>query len=915
MATLNQGNIIKGLENLTAKLNRDSFFFDFLKVFGFSRSTIQKLAKRDPNRNIAVQDNDYGLTKQVYFRSIKRNQSVRRELEELLKEPVIKSQKIRFIIVTNFKTLMAFDSRVEDSIEIDIKDLKSNFDFFLPLTGKYEKPLAYSSHPADTKACEKMGRLYDIIRQSNHYDDSNIHTLNVFLTRLLFCFFAEDTGIFPIEGQMTKAIESVTQKDGKELQQFFTDLFTVLDLPQKSKFRKDYPAILQAFPYVNGGLFKEKCTIPKMNAKARNILLDCGRLTWAEISPVIFGSMFQSVMDPKLRHELGAHYTSEKNIFKVINPLFLDDLKVELKNILVLEKSKAKLKKLQDFQNKLASIVCLDPAAGCGNFLIVAYRELKQLELQTVEAMLSFEKKKDQSLFMLDWSEKYSKVSIDHFYGIEIEEFPADIARVSMWLMEHVMNLKFGEKLGTVIPSIPLKSTAHIVCANALTTDWAEIVDPKKLNYIIGNPPFSGSKYSTEAQKQDMDFVFQKITKKYRKLDYVCAWFVICSKMIEQNPQITCALVSTNSITQGEQVSLLWPLLFKKNIVIHFAYTTFKWANEAKGSAGVHCVITGFGLDNSHVKKRIFNENKIVSVKNISPYFIEGANNLFVSSCSKAICDIPPMIASNKPCDYNKLKLELDEFEEIVKQYPACKKWIKRMVGARELLHAEPRYCLWLVGCSNEEINNIPPIKKRVELCRQARIKANTTESLDLAKTPALFREQLNPDNYLIIPCVSSERRQYIPMTFLTENTIPVMGTLIIPDADFFTFGILTSRMHMTWMRTVCGRLKSDYRYSRDLCYNTFPWPQVNQKQKEQIKNLATNVLIAREMHPEMTLAELYDPDKMPDDLKKAHQELDFAVDHLYRKKGFESDEDRLQHLFKCYEALVNGKDIALIEE
>lgn len=437
MAALNQAKIIKGLENLTKNLVQDSFFFDFLKVFGFSQPTIQKLAKNDRSRNIGIQDDDYGLTKQIYFRSIKRNQNARAELDELLKEAVIKTQKVRFVIVTNFKTLVAFDARVEDSIEIDLEDLRSNYDFFLPLTGKYEKPLAYSTHPADTKACEKMGRLYDIIRQLNHYDESNLHTLNVFLTRLLFCFFAEDTGIFPIEGQMTKAIESMTQKDGKDLPEFFTDLFAVLDLPEKSKFRKDYPATLRAFPYVNGGLFKERCAIPKMNAKARNILLDCGRLTWSDISPVIFGSMFQSVMDPELRHELGAHYTSEKNIFKVIGPLFLDDLKAELEGILELKQSKSKLKKLQDFQDKLASIVCLDPAAGCGNFLIVAYRELKHLELQAVEAMLSFEKVKDQSLFMADWAEKYSKVSINQFYGIEIEEFPVDIARVSMCDVGH----------------------------------------------------------------------------------------------------------------------------------------------------------------------------------------------------------------------------------------------------------------------------------------------------------------------------------------------------------------------------------------------------------------------------------------------------------------------------------------------
>lgn len=918
MAALNQAKIIKGLENLTNNLNQNSFFFDFLKVFGFSQPTIQKLIKNDRSRNIGIQDGDYGLTKQIYFRSIKRNQNARAELDELLKESVIETQKVRFVIVTNFKTLVAFDARVEDSIEIDIEDLRSNYDFFLPLTGKYEKPLAYSTHPADTKACEKMGKLYDIIRQLNHYDESNFHTLNVFLTRLLFCFFAEDTGIFPIEGQMTKAIESMTQKDGKDLPEFFTDLFAVLDLPEKSKFRKDYPATLKAFPYVNGGLFKEKCAIPKMNAKARNILLDCGRLIWADISPVIFGSMFQSVMDPELRHELGAHYTSEKNIFKVIGPLFLDDLKAELEGILELKQSKSKLKKLQDFQNKLASIVCLDPAAGCGNFLIVAYRELKQLELQTVEAMLSFEKDKDKSLFMTDWAEKYSKVSIDQFYGIEIEEFPVDIARVSMWLMEHVMNKRFGERLGTVIPSIPLRSSAHIVCKNALKVAWNQLIQTDKTVYLISNPPFSGARSMTETQKAELIEVVGDI-KCNKLLDYVCAWYFKAAQFME-NQSAEAAFVSTNSICQGEQVAPLWGQLFSHGIHINFAHQTFQWKNEAKLNAGVYCVIVGFSKKNK-TEKKLFTYQTVQSnfsmkkVSNINAYLLDANPEVFVRATEKELSNQRPMCFGNMPRDGGNLIIEEVDFKKF-NSVPELQPYIRKLVGATELLYSKPRYCLWLTNAS-QTILNIPLVKERIDAVKNMRLSSKAASTQKFANTSHLFCQITQPEDsgFIAIPGVSSERRQYIPMALYEADTIATNLCHIVPNGTLYDFGILESRMHMTWMRTVCGRLKSDYRYSRDLCYNTFPWPQVNQKQKEQIKNLATNVLIAREMHPEMTLAELYDPDKMPDDLKKAHQELDFAVDHLYRKKGFESDEDRLQHLFKCYEALVNGKDVALFED
>lgn len=499
MAKLNHAKIIKSFEELINTTNGKDFFVGFLKTFSFPASTIRNVQDPNNGRNIAIADGDYGLAKNMYFRPIAEGQDVRAVVQELVRNTAITKHKVRFFMATDFKRMAAYDARVDDWADFDFCDLKANYEFFLPLTGLYEKPLAYSSHPADVKACEKMGKLYDIIRATNQYDDEHLHDLNVFLTRLLFCFFAEDTGIFPIKGQMTKAIESLTNADGSDMQSFFERLFWILDMAPDRYARKQETATLAAFPYVNGGLFKDKIHIPTFNARARNILLECGRLEWNQISPVIFGSMFQAVMKPEERHSLGAHYTSEQNILKVIGPLFLDDLRAELDELLIAKRDQKR--KLSDFQQKLSSLTFLDPACGSGNFLVVAYRELKKLELEAVKVIKG--SIVDRSMFD-DWKGELSKVSISQFYGIEIEEFPVSIARVSMWLMEHVMNIEFGKSFGAVFPSIPLRDSAHIVCANALQTNWDDVIPADRLSYIMGNPPFCGSLVMTKSQKEDV---------------------------------------------------------------------------------------------------------------------------------------------------------------------------------------------------------------------------------------------------------------------------------------------------------------------------------------------------------------------------------------------------------------------------
>lgn len=919
MAQLNQAKIIKGLEHLTESVQPETFFFDFLKLFGTPNATITALRNNNKSRNIALQPGDYGLTKKIYFRAIAEG-DVSEALEALLKEEKLQQEKVRFFLVTDYTKLAAYDARVDDSLEIDLSDLRRNYDFFLPLTGQYEKPLAYSPHPADTKACEKMGRLYDIIKTLNHYDDSNLHDLNVFLTRLLFCFFAEDTGIFSIPGQMTQAMMALTQKDGSDLSAFFTQLFEVLDLPLQSPERQHYSATLQAFPYVNGGLFSESCQVPVLNARARNILIDSGKLTWSEISPVIFGSMFQSVMNPEQRHELGAHYTSEKNIFKVINPLFLDDLKAELANILELKLKAVKKRRLEEFQYRLSQIKIADPACGGGNFLVVAYRELKELELKAVEALLNLDGTSDRSIFMDDWKSKYSKVSINQFYGIEIEEFPVDIARVSMWLMEHVMNRKFGALLGQVLPSIPLRDAAKIVCANALTTNWEEVF-PEDLTFIMGNPPFGGGLTINRVQKRELLEIFPKTTR-VGFLDYVTGWFVKAAIWANLHNEVECAFVATNSICQGEQVVPLWERLFSLGMYINFAHQTFQWKNEAKDNAGVYCVIIGFSHREKTLKKlytyqSVAGEPDSYCVNHINAYLQDANCTTFVKSTREKLSAPHMLVLGNQPTDDGNLIVEAKDVGAFLAD-KEVKPYLKKLIGSKELLHQLPRYCLWLVR-AEEEILKRPLVTPRIEACRAYREASTKVATQKDAAIPHLFQDRrfdTPPDSSIVIPRVSSERREYIPMGFIPNDTIVTDSCYMVPNGTLYDFGILESWMHMTWMRTVCGRLKSDYRYSRDLCYNTFPWPKASEAEQQRIENLAENVLTAREMHPDMTLAELYDLDTMPEDLRRAHTELDLAVEALYRKRPFANDEERLKHLFARYERLTQGEDgYSLYEE
>jgi len=899
MAALNQAKIITALEKIVTEA-REDFIFSFLLAFGTPKATVKRLQMGDKQRNIAQAAGDIGVAQKIYFHPLKKGEAPQSTLERLLALPLIEQHKIRFVMVTDFKTVLAYDGKVDDQTEFDFDDFKTNYEFFLPLTGQYEKAVVYAEHPADVKACEKMGRLYDCIRAINHFENGELHALNVFLTRLLFCFFAEDTGIFTKQNQMTYAVKSLTKEDGSDLTEFFETLFKVLNFPDSAPERKGLSATFQTFPYVNGGLFEEQSLIPKFDAKARRLLLDCGYMTWSDISPVIFGSMFQAVMDPAKRRSMGAHYTSEKNILKVVRPLFLDELYKEFEQILTLNPGKKKTQYLKNFQQKLGMLGFLDPACGCGNFLVVSYRELRELELKVLLAIRKDEPPKTPVMDV----RLLSKVTINQFYGIELEEFPVEIARVSMWLMEHVMNLKFGKAFGLVFPSIPLQHSAVIVCANALGISWENVIRPEKLHYILGNPPFCGARLMNSEQKSELMRVFEG-TDKAGNLDYVTAWFKNAADMMNHNTAIRTAFVSTNSICQGEQVALLWKGLFVQGMKIDFAYKTFKWSNEAKGKAAVYCIIVGFSNAQVVTDKIIFTDTEQIKAKNINPYLVDAAT-VFVESRNKPACDIPVIGIGNKPIDNGHYLFTEQERNEFIAKEPASAEYFRSWIGSKELINGYRRYCLWLGECTNDDLERMPEALKRVEAVRQYRLNSDSEGTRKIASKPTRFHvENMPSSSFIAIPSVSSERRKYVPMSFFGKDTL-ASNLVLILTGDLYHFGILTSTMHMAWMRAVCGRLEMRYRYSASVVYNTFPWPEPSEQQKKHIETLAESVLMTREMFPDMTLADMYDPDKMPEPLREAHAALDIAVDALYRKKPFANDEERLQLLFELYGKLVS---------
>lgn len=896
--SINQTQLYDSLQALTQQPDaKDEFIYGFLDAYGFAKSTITQI-RNGGARNVAKVAGDFALKGQLYFRAVSTDENVHEAAESLKNSDAIKAQKIRFVIVTNFNDLVAYDLKADERMETPFTELHQLYTFFLPLAG-LEKSYTHAESVADVKAAEKMGRLFDLIRERNQISTiEQAHALNVFLTRLLFCFFAEDTGIFK-KNQFTDAIKSTTREDGEDLAEFLGKLFAVLNEPEKNSLRQSMPKHLSDFPYVNGGLFEKQTQIPVFGAKSRRLLLECSTLDWSQINPDIFGSMFQAVIDEDQRGTLGQHYTSVSNIMKVIKPLFLDKLYTEL------ERSRGSGKKLQSLLERVASIKVFDPACGSGNFLIIAYKELRRFEMEVLRALN--EASKQNVIFM-------TGIKLSQFYGIEIDDFAHEIALLSLWLAEHQMHKEFETVFGYAEPMLPLKTNGHIALGNSLQIDWNNVC-PKSSNeevYIIGNPPFLGTTGRTAQQNADMKLVFNGF-KSLGYLDFVACWVWKGAQYIRDSAA-ELALVSTNSICQGEQVGTLWPRIFEIGVRIHIAYQSFPWSNNAKENAGVHVAI--IGLSASPQKKVIFNrvgdEWHSCEVSNISPYLTPGSD-LVIQKLRNPLIDVPPMLFGNKPTDGGYLMFTSSERDELLRKEPAAERWIRRILGADEFIKGKERWCLWLVDATEKDIQAMPEVYRRTQEIAKLRLEAGHAAALLRAKTPHLFMQVSQPTSghYLLVPSVSSERRSYVPMGIIDSSVISNNRNYIIPGAGLYELGILSSEMHMDWMRAVCGRLESRYAYSAGVVYNTFPWPDTTATQRKHIEILADDILMIREEYPDKSLADLYDPDGMPDDLKVAHKRLDTAVEQLYRPRPFRDASERLEYLFSRYEMLIGRQTTA----
>ncbi|MCC8987481.1 MAG: N-6 DNA methylase [Candidatus Contendobacter sp.] len=798
----------------------------------------------------------------------------------------------RYILVSDFARFRLYDLEEGERHEFTLAEFYKNVRLFGFIAG-YQTTSFKEQNPVNIEAAERMGRLHDKLKAIGYEG----HSLEVYLVRLLFCLFAEDTSIFE-RRQFQDLIEQSTAEDGRDLAQWLANLFQVLNAAPDQRLKK-LDEQLAAFPYVNGNLFAEQLPIAVFDSGMRQLLLDCCALDWGQISPAIFGSLFQSVMDATLRRNLGAHYTTEKNILKLIKPLFLDELRADF------ERVKATPKRLVEFHRHLATLKFLDPACGCGNFLVIAYRELRLLELDVLREL-----HKTRAADFLDVSQ-IVYVDVDQFYGIEIEEFPAQIAQTALWLMDHQMNLRVSEEFGRYFSRLPLRKSATIVHGNALRIDWRGIIKPEALSYILGNPPFGGKQYQSDEQKQDLAQVFHDVPGA-GVLDFVAAWYRNAADYMAGNRAIRTAFVSTNSITQGEQVGVLWPDMLRHGVKIHFAHRTFQWSSEARGKAAVHCVIVGFALHDA-AEKRLFDyetpqaEAHEIKAKNINPYLVD-APDAVISNRSVSLSNAPQVLFGSKPTDGGNLILTHEEMKSLIMVEPQASEFIRTYLSAQEFINGIPRYCLWLKGCSPERIRKMPKVLEHVERVKKFRSASTKEATREDASRPSVFAEDRQPSKkFLAIPKTSSERRNYIPIGFMTPDIIVASELFTIEGATLYHFGVLSSAMHMAWVRSVCGRLKSDYRYSAGIVYNNFPWPQaITDKQKQVIEDAAQAVLDARAQFPDSSLADLYDPLTMPEALTKAHHKLDAAVDAAYAKRKFTGDSDRVAFLFELYQQITS---------
>ncbi len=893
---MNLTQIEANLQQLISNFNKDTFIYDLLLAYGQPKASITRL--QQGGLNLSKAEGEIAWKKKLFFKAVEND-----DLHELIDNIKTNGKSLkhdpRFIVVTDFETLLAIDCKTSDTLDIPILELARHFDFFLPLAGM-EKAQQQFENPADVKAAERMAKLYDEIKKDNPTDTTEkVHNLNVFLSRLLFCFFAEDTGIFE-KSQFTHGISSHTQQDGSDLHIYLNKLFEVMNTEQsqrRSVSGVELPAYLSAFPYVNGGLFRNAHQAPVFTRRSRQVAIESGELQWKDINPDIFGSMIQAVITPEHRGGLGMHYTSVPNIMKVIEPLFLNDLYEEFEAAKACPPDRrGNIKKLNALLQRIWKIKLFDPACGSGNFLIIAYKELRRLEMKI------FKEIDRTNQFH---SNQFSGISLGNFYGIELDDFAHEVATLSLWLAEHQMNREFFAAFGRTKPALPLKETGNIVHGNACRLDWEQVCPRKEGDeiYIMGNPPYLGARNQNESQKRDMAIVFNA-KEEYKDSDYILCWFLKASRFIK-GTESKFAFVTTSSISQGSQIAYFWPEIFKKGQEISFAHQAFKWANNAKDKAGVICVI--IGVQNSQKNlKQIFNSAISRNVENITPYLTEG-KSIIVKEAKTPINNLPFMVMGNMARDGGNLILSANEKNDLCFAYPESEKLLKSFLGAEEYINGKIRYCLWIEDEDLELAKTIPLINERIEQVYRFRVESKAKTTNQYSKiSHKLAQRSHQKGNSIIIPRVSSERREYIPFGFLDDTTIISDSAQAIYNAKPFLLGILLSKIHNIWVKKVGGYLGTSIRYSTSVCYNTFPFPLISEAQKQELETHVYRILEEREKHSEKTLAQLYDPDKMPEGLREAHRQNDLAVERCYRSRPFESDEERLEYLFKLYEQMID---------
>jgi hypothetical protein len=871
------------VQNLLDNFTNEEFIYDLLIAYGISKTSVTRLKKGD--YNMSKVEGEILYKKKMFFK-VEASDKLLSSIEEVANEERILKHQPRFAILTDYKQLVAKDLKLGKNLDIRLKELPNYFDFFLPLAGS-EIYTAKNDDEADRNASYKMASLYDLLIEENpniYNSKAGVHNLNIFLSRLLFCFFAEDTEIFEQDSIFTNTLAQHTAENGKDTHTFLDKLFDRLD----SESEKDYPDFLAKFPYVNGGLFGQKINSPIFNTKARKTLIELGELQWKDINPDIFGSMIQAVVIPDYRSDLGMHYTSVANILKLIRPLFLDELYEEFENATT-------VKKLNTLIQRISKIKFFDPACGSGNFLIITYKEIRLLEIKILQKITDLE---PNPTF------KWTSIQLTQFYGIEIDDFAHEMAILSLWLAEHQMNRVFEELLfdyGKSKPILPLKEAGQIQQGNATRRNWNEVcpISVKDEVFVIGNPPYLGSRNQDKDQKDDMKLVF---SKDYKSLDYIAAWFYKGANYIKGN-NAKCAFVSTNSVCQGDQVALTWSRILSDKIEIDFAYQSFKWVNNAKGNAGVTVIILGLRNISSQ-PKYLFKDKFKQEAKNINPYLVD-ASNVVVKGVSSPLSKFPEMRYGNMPNDGGNLILSKEEKDEILKNSNVKNYWIKEFIGSSEFIRGKQRFCLSIVDEDLDVATKIPEIKNRLDRVEIHRLNSSEKSTREKAKTPNhfYFSSHLDTDS-ILIPRHSSENRDYIPIGIFNSETIIADSAMAIYHAQPWLFAVVTSRMHMVWVRNVGGKLKTDYRYSAKLCYNTFPFPDITTKQKENLNLYVYAILDERAKHNK-TMAQLYNPDTMPKGLLQAHQELDTAIEQCYRLQPFKNDTERLEYLFKQYEEML----------